>query len=65
MRYSALLARLVLAFRIVEPKDGSERKANVNMLSFSDEHRSVVAMPRRIDCCSEARDEDWLRTQLQ
>lgn len=60
----ALLARLVLAFRITESKDPNARKMNTGMLGFSTEYKSLVAIPDRFECCFEARDAGWIRTKL-
>lgn len=62
--YGALLARLVLAFKITESTDPTARKMNTDMLGFSTEYKSLVAIPDRFDCCFEARDESWIRTKL-
>lgn len=61
---SALLARLVLAFKITESSDPNARKPNSDMLAFSAEYSSLVAMPDRFDCCFEARDESWIKTKI-
>ncbi|PMD46597.1 cytochrome P450 [Hyaloscypha variabilis F] len=60
----ALIARLVLAFKINEPKDPRARKANADMLDFSAEYKSLVALPRRFDVSFSPRDEGWIRTKL-
>ena len=62
-----LLARIVLAFKVVEVEreDDNARKAKVNIVHFSDEHKSLVAMPGKFDCCFEAREVEWLRTKLE
>jgi phenylacetate 2-hydroxylase len=63
-KFSALIARLVLAFKINEPKDPRARKANADMLDFSAEYKSLVALPRRFDVSFSPRDEGWIRTKL-
>ena len=61
---SALIMRLVLAFKIIEQTKPEARKANSDMLDFSAEYKSLVAMPRRFDVSFSSRDESWIRAKL-
>lgn len=57
--------RLVLAFKIQEgDAETGATKANTDMLDFSDEYKSLVAIPRRFDCCFVARDEKWVESKV-
>lgn len=64
-RDSAVVMRLVLAFKIQEgdARKGA-RKANTDILDFSNEYKSLVAIPRRFDCCFVARDDKWVESKL-
>jgi phenylacetate 2-hydroxylase len=53
-----------LAFKINEPKDPLARKANADMVDFSAEYKSLVAMPRQFDVSFSPRDENWIRTKM-
>lgn len=60
---SALVLRLVLAFNVKE--GGREaRRANLDMVDFSDANKSLVAMPRRFDCCFVPRDAAWVESKM-
>ena len=61
---SALIMRLVLAFKIIELTNPVARKANSDMLDFSAEYKSLVAMPRRFDVSFSSRDKGWIRAKL-
>jgi hypothetical protein len=55
--------RLILAFEMEEASGSGVRKLNVDILDFSDVHSSLVALPRRFDCCYTARDALWLQSK--
>lgn len=60
---SAIIVRLILAFDMSESAEPGARKPNVGMLNFSDVYGSLVALPRRFDCCYTARDPEWLASK--
>lgn len=55
-----MIVRLVLAFKMSESREPGARRPNIDMLDFSDVRGSLVALPRRFDCCYTARDPEWL-----
>lgn len=62
--YSALLARLVLAFEMAEGTAPGAKKTNIDILDFSDVKSQLVARPKNFDCCFTARDQIWLEKTL-
>lgn len=55
-----MIIRLVLAFEMDESTEPGARKPSNDMLDFSDVRNSLVALPRKYDCCYTARDPEWL-----
>lgn len=58
-----MIVRLVLAFEMDSSSEPGMRKPNIDMLDFSDVRNSLVALPRRFDCCFTARDAKWLESK--
>ncbi|KAF8851194.1 hypothetical protein BDZ45DRAFT_731072 [Acephala macrosclerotiorum] len=56
-------AGFVGTFKIQEGGKGA-RKANTDMLDFSDEYKSLVAISRGFDCRFVARDEKWVGSKI-
>ncbi|RDW82785.1 hypothetical protein BP6252_03897 [Coleophoma cylindrospora] len=59
----SMLVRMILAFEMREAEGSGVRKPNIDMLDFSDVHNSLVALPRKFDCCYTARDPKWLESK--
>jgi phenylacetate 2-hydroxylase len=60
-----MILRLILAFEMDESKEPGARKPNIDMLDFSDVRDSLVAAPKRFECCFKARDKTWLESRWQ
>ena len=55
-----MITRLILAFEMSQSEEAGARRANLDMIDFSDVRDSVVAQPLWYDCCYTARDPEWL-----